>query len=155
MSDAGDKLARTRLAIIAHVQQRARRATSPTARHLDRETGIEETWKDGSQEQPAAGRLRCWAGRLQRAASIWWRHHPAHAGLEVARPVLASYARRAPVTYLAVAAAAGAALFLARPWRLVSVTGILLGLLKSSQLSAMVLSAMSAADYGSDNEPPP
>lgn len=157
MSDAGDKLARTRLAIIAHVQQRQRRSTSSAARHIDPDTGIEETWKEEDEPSPSASsRVRGWAARLRRAGSTWWRHHPAHAGLELARPVLESYARRAPVTYLAVAAVAGAALVFTRPWRLISASGLLLGLLKSSQLSALVLSAMSAADYGSGSggEPP-
>ena len=69
-------------------------------------------------------------------------------------PVLSSYAARRPVAYLGISALVGAALIVARPWRLISVTGLLLALVKSSQLSSMVLSAMSATDYGNDNRSP-
>ncbi len=155
MSDAADKLARTRLAIIAHVQQREHRSTGAPTGPASPASGIEEAWEEAPEPHEAPeGRLRDWIGSLQRAGSTWWRHHPAHAGLELARPVLASWARPRPLTYLAVAAAGGAALFLARPWRLISVTGVLLGLAKSSQLSAILASALSTADYSRNNEPP-
>jgi hypothetical protein len=153
MSEATDKLARTRLAIIAQIQRGEHRFAGSAAQHAALAAGVEEDWDEEpeSQEPPHE---RGWAGALARAISTWWRHHPAHAGLELMQPVIAKHVRRAPMTCLAVSAAAGAALFLARPWRLISVTGLLLGLLKSSQLSAMVLSALSAVDYGRNNEPP-
>jgi hypothetical protein len=155
MSEAADKLARTRLAIIAHIQQREHRSAGSAAQHAALAAGVEANWNEEPEShEPPRGGVRNWAGALGRAVSTWWRHHPAHAGLELMQPVIAKQVRRAPMTYLAVSAAAGAALFLARPWRLISVTGLLLGLLKSSQLSAMVLSALSAVDYGGNNEPP-
>jgi len=43
---------------------------------------------------------------------------------------------------------------LTRPWRVISLTSVLVALMKSSQLSSVVLSAMSAADYGQDQRPP-
>jgi hypothetical protein len=43
---------------------------------------------------------------------------------------------------------------IARPWRLISVTGLLVAVLKSSQLSSVLMSAMSAADFKKDHEPP-
>jgi hypothetical protein len=155
MSEATDKLARTRLAIIAHIQQRQHRSGSGATQHAGPAKDVEEPLnaQPESQELPH-GAVHDWVGALRRAASTWWRHHPAHAGVELVQPVIATYVRRAPLTCLAVSAAAGAALFLARPWRLISVTGLLLGLFKSSQLSAIVLSALSAVDYGRNSEPP-
>jgi hypothetical protein len=48
---------------------------------------------------------------------------------------------------------AGAVLMLARPWRLISVTTLVVAVLKSSQLSSLLMSALSAADFGRDMAP--
>lgn len=152
MSDAADKLAQTRLAIIAHVQSRERRSVRRENARIEEgeaETG-ESEWEGEEQPRSLAG----WINRLKRVGGAWWRHHPAHMGLELATPVLSDFAARRPVQYLAIAAALGAVIVVARPWRLISITGLLVALLKSSQLSSMVLSAMSAADYGRDRPPP-
>jgi hypothetical protein len=68
-------------------------------------------------------------------------------GLQVAEPVLASYARKQPVAYVSIAAAAGAIFMIARPWRLISVTGVLVALAKSPQMAGVVMSAMSGSDW--------
>lgn len=155
MSDASDKLARTRLAIIAHIHRRERPARTARAQsEMAGPAGGEiADWDDEPQER-SRGRIGAWYERARRMASTWWRHHPAHAGVELVTPVLSSFAERRPVTYLGISALAGAALLLARPWRLISVTGLVVALLKSSQLSSMVLSAMSGAGYGTDDGPP-
>lgn len=79
-------------------------------------------------------------------ARIWWRRHPVHTGLELAKPVLSTYAAQKPVQFLAIAAAAGAVFVVARGWRLVSIAGLLAALIKSSQPSSFVLAALAAAD---------
>ena len=160
MSDAADKLARTRLAIIAHLQARERH-------HERREPSFEDddSSPSGGTDMPrrprrvgshggAAARVSGWFGRARGILRTWWRHHPASMGLDIARPMLASYAARSPAQYVAIAAAAGAVLVLVRPWRLVSATGLIVALLKSSQLSSLVMSAMAGADYGETDEPP-
>jgi hypothetical protein len=83
---------------------------------------------------------------------VYWRHHPARMGLQVAEPLISDYARRSPATFLGIAAVAGAVFMVARPWRLISVTGLLIALAKSPQLAAVVMSAMSGADM--EDEPP-
>jgi hypothetical protein len=158
MSDAADKLARTRLAIIAHLQARERH-------HERRDPGFEEEslqdaeepsprrrfWNRGESYTRAAGG---WLGQARHVLRTWWRHHPASMGVDLARPVLSSYATRKPVQYVAIAAGVGAALMLLRPWRVVSATGLIVALVKSSQLPSLVMSAMAGADYGQDDEPP-
>ena len=67
--------------------------------------------------------------------------------------MLETYARRKPLQFLGIAAAAGAVIVVARPWRLISATGLVMALLKSSQLSGLVMSAMSAADFEKDHRP--
>lgn len=149
MSDAADRLARTRLAIINQIQKgdrrpprRAQRPRDGTAAATPEESG---TWDAGG----TAG----WLGQLRYALGTWWRHHPAHMGLELATPVLSAYAARKPAQYLGIAAAIGALVVIIRPWRLISVTGLLVAFAKSSQLSSLVLSALSAADYRKNHEP--
>ena len=61
---------------------------------------------------------------------------------------------RKPAQFLGIAAAVGAIVVIARPWRLISVTGLMVALLKSSQLSSVVMSAMSAADFKTDHDRP-
>jgi hypothetical protein len=81
---------------------------------------------------------------LIRTAQVWWWHHPAKLALEIAQPALTQYAEKKPYQMLGLAAAAGAAAVLVRPWRLVSVTGLLLATVKSSGLANMALSLVSA-----------
>ena len=66
--------------------------------------------------------------------------------VEIARPVLSSYARRKPMQYLGLAALAGAGLFFLRPWKLISVTGLLVAVVKSSHVAELVMRAMSVSD---------
>ena len=138
MSDATDKLAQSRLAIVEYLQRRERR----------HDGGGQERGAPADEAAQADGnepRERGWLSTLKHGLKTWWRYHPAHMALEVATPVLQTYAREKPVQVLGAAAAAGAALVLLRPWRLISVTTVLVALVKSSQLSSVVLSAMSAA----------
>jgi hypothetical protein len=75
--------------------------------------------------------------------------------VEIATPILSSlWQAPAPVLFLGIAAAAGALVIAARPWKLVSATGLVMALLKSSQLSGLLMSAMSAADYQKDDQLP-
>jgi hypothetical protein len=138
MSAAADRLARSRLAIIEHVHRKE-------VRHdrLQSDYGEGEQWEAA---QAAAASGGGWFTRIKRAAKSYWRHHPARMGVQVATPLLSAYARRQPMAYIGIAAAAGALVVVARPWRLVSVTGVLIGLAKSPQLASVVMAAMSGSD---------
>ena len=81
-----------------------------------------------------------WTGLVKAGVATWWRNHPLHVGAVVLEPVVADYVRRKPVTTLAVAAAAGAALVLIRPWRIASVTALGMSLMRSSNLPVMAAS---------------
>jgi hypothetical protein len=153
MSDAADKLARSRLALIEHIQRRDRRnEKNETKRARERPQGDDQSEQDEpdwdqaeSGDDPAK-----WFARFKRAAVAWWRSHPARLGVELATPVLSGYAARKPAQFLGIAAAVGAVVMLVRPWRLVSMTGLVVTLLKSSQLSSVVMSAMSETDFKKD-----
>lgn len=74
------------------------------------------------------------------AVMAWWRHHPVQMAVDIGRPFLNNYARDKPVQLLGMAAAAGAALVLVKPWRLVSITGLALAAIKSTNLPGTLLS---------------
>jgi hypothetical protein len=128
-----DRLALSRRAILRHMTQES--GTSVDHSRLE-ERGTEH---DDSGNRQATG---TWA-LIKHALNVWWRNHPAHIALELAEPALKQYAQKKPVQLLLTSAATGAALVLVRPWRLVSMTGLMLSTLKSSQLSTLALSLLS------------
>jgi hypothetical protein len=155
MSDAADKLARSRLAIIDQIEHREQRpGRSEAQRRRQREPGRGEPERGEPGDEAGGTAGGGWFARIRYATRTWWRYHPAHMGLELATPVLSAYAGRKPMQFLGIAAAVGAAVVIARPWRLISITGLLVAIAKSSQLSTVLLSALSAADYQKDQESP-
>lgn len=76
------------------------------------------------------------------AAQTWWRHHPAHAVLDVGRPVFDRYAARRPFQVLGIAMVVGASAVLLRPWRLISIGGLLLAAVKSASTPGVLLSML-------------
>ena len=90
---------------------------------------------------------------LKHTINSWWQHHPAQLALDLAIPVLGKYAEKKPLQLLGLAAGAGAVIVLIRPWRLVSVTGLLLTALKSSKVSTLVLSLLT--NHNSSTQSPP
>jgi hypothetical protein len=150
MSEASEKLARSRQAILEYIARRQRRhdPREETAERFGEPPGFAD--EDDPPEEPGGG----WFAHLRHVVRTWWRYHPGHMAVDLATPLLRNYARRKPVQLLAISAAAGAALMIARPWRLISVTTLVVALLKSSQLSQVLMAAMSAADYRKDGEPP-
>jgi hypothetical protein len=151
MSEATEKLARSRQALL-QVMARRQRKHDPQEEFVPEMADaygfpLEE---EEEPEAPGSG----WFGHLRHAVRTWWRYHPAHMAVDLATPVMRSYARRKPMQLLAISAAAGAALTFARPWRLVSIGTLAIALLKSSQLSHLVLAALSAADYRKDADRP-
>ena len=79
---------------------------------------------------------------FSQAVTSWWRHHPAQVAIDVGRPFLEGYARDKPLQLVGIAAGLGAAAVLIKPWRLVSVTGLALALVKSTRLSSTLLSLL-------------
>jgi hypothetical protein len=147
MSNAGDRLARSRLAIIEQVQRRERRHDKgERARPAAPEAG------EGSDDGGGSFGGQ-WFSGIKHMASAWWRQHPARMGVDLVTPLLSDYARRKPVQFIGIAVGIGVVVAVARPWRLITAGGLLAALLKSSQLSGALMAAMSAADFRKD--PPP
>jgi hypothetical protein len=151
MSDATDKLARSRQAILEHVAKRERRhdPREETAQGFADPEGFAYAQ---DEDPPDAG--SGWFGHMKHAVRTWWRYHPAHMAVDLATPLMRSYAQRKPLQLLGISLAAGAVLTFARPWKLISVGTIVIAVLKSSQLSHLLMAAMSAADYRKDGNRP-
>lgn len=81
---------------------------------------------------------------VKQAGAIWWHDHPAHTALDVAKPLVRNYAEKEPFKLLGISAGIGAAVVVARPWRLISLTGLLLATLKSPELSGVMRSVRSS-----------
>ena len=150
MSDASEKLARSRQAILEHVARRHRRHDP----HMETAAGFAEPGAAAHEEDDAPDPGSGWLGHMKHAVRTWWRYHPAHMAVELVTPLARDYARRKPAQLLGISLAAGAVLMFARPWKLISAGTILVALLKSGQLSHLVTAAMSASDYRKDNDRP-
>jgi hypothetical protein len=117
------RLARTRLALLAQI----RRHAPP-----QREGGVQA---DGQGSQDSL-----WAV-LRR----WWQDHPASGVLELLAPALQGYARAYPGRTLALAAGAGAALVLLRPWRLLPLTALALTAARSMPVAELLAAWLAQA----------
>ncbi len=155
MSAGSDRLERSRLAILEHMHRKELRRHGQVPDQTS-EHPAEVARAEGDAALPPRVHARGPRGWMDHARELlegWWRYHPAHVAVDIARPALASYARRKPVQYLGVAAAAGAVLFFMRPWKLISVTGIVVALAKSPQVAGLIMSAMSSSQNPRDDEP--
>lgn len=127
---AQQRLANSRQAIVRQMGKE-----SPQ-QHL---TDDPATYTDESSIDTSAG---TWALTKQ-VAGAWWRGHPARLAVDFAKPVFQTYAQENPLKLLGISAGIGAAAVVLRPWRLISVTGLLLAALKSSEISGAVHSMLS------------
>lgn len=156
LQSARERLAQTRRELMRHMGQQAGHAPAPAASgSQERETGPGpqnpgDVRREGEPQSQGSG----WRQGLR----AWWRSQPAHLALELGQPVFEKYARAHPIKVLALSAGAGAVVVLARPWRLISVTGVLVAALKSAQLSSLasdVLRSPRAPDASAPGSPPP
>ena len=81
---------------------------------------------------------------IKQLTASWWQAHPAHLALDIVTPMLRTYAEEKPLKLLGISAGIGAAAVVLRPWRLISLTGLLLATLKSSEMSGVMGSLLSA-----------
>jgi hypothetical protein len=128
---ARERLALSRKAIVSYMTQDERPAAEQDRAAHELKNG-----------RASHGTNSAWQN-IKHAIRLWWQHHPAQLAVGVAKPVLDTYAREKPLQLLGIAAGAGAAVVLVRPWRLVSMTGLLLATIKSTEFSGLLLSLLS------------
>ncbi|SFU63346.1 hypothetical protein SAMN05216350_103260 [Polaromonas sp. YR568] len=135
-----ERLANSRKAIVRHMSRDAQRDD-------DQDDGAGSGHgAEGEQGNSEGG---AW-GILKHALGAWWHHHPVSVAFGLAKPTLKHYAEEKPLQLLGIAAAAGAAAVVLRPWRLVSIGSLLIATLKSSELSGALLSMLSSAPPSSE-----
>lgn len=105
---------------------------------------------DESEDDLRDGNHGHWA-LIKRALKSWWHHHPASIAIDVARPLIGRYAQEHPVQLVSIAAGVGVAAVMFKPWRLMSLGGIVLAAMKSSDLTGIVLSMLSPSNQTSAN----
>lgn len=148
-----EKLALSRLAILDYLapkdhrkersQEKARRAEAAAAA-ADIGTDADADSTGGARKRIRWSRPR-WFSGVTGVASSWWQRHPAQMAFEMITPPLQSYMRRRPFQVLGLAAGVGVLIVVTRPWRLISLTTLVVAIVKSSQLSGVVMSALSDA----------
>ncbi len=137
-----DRLAASRKAIIRHMT-----ADDETYARQNDGTGTAKGLDDGTAKHASGA----WQA-IRRAARAWWHHHPAQLAFDLARPAVRKYAEEKPFQLLGIAAGVGAAVALVRPWRLVSITGLAVAALKSSEVSGLLLSLLSTHHASPNHE---
>ena len=135
-----EQLALSRKAILRHMNRHNR--------DYELDLGNEAAVSGGS-EPLNSGRM----STLKQAVRIWWFRHPASSVVELARPLLTDYARAHPFKLLGLSAGLGATAVLVRPWRVVSVGGLLVAAVKSSGLSGILLSLLTNPSQSNQDTP--
>lgn len=132
-------------------QERLASSRKAIVRHMSRDEQDEEgaAGQAGDGESGGFQGGGTW-GILKHALGAWWHHHPVSVVFGLVKPTLKHYAEEKPLQLLGIAAAAGAAAVVLRPWRLVSIGSVLLATLKSSELSGALLSMLSSASPSSE-----
>lgn len=104
------------------------------------QTADEEFFADPSATDP--GML----ASARRAARAWWQAHPVHNAVDLARPLVEDYAQHKPYQLVGIAAGAGVALTLLKSWRVLSLTGVALALVKTSNIKSTARNFMARND---------
>ncbi|MCW2950756.1 MAG: hypothetical protein JWN41_1769 [Thermoleophilia bacterium] len=86
-----------------------------------------------------------WIALGKKTVSRWWSHHPLNFALQATQPVVHLYAKKNPFAVIATGAAAGAILYIFRPWRLMSVTSLAVLFLRASAIPKVALDLVQAS----------
>ena len=86
-----------------------------------------------------------WSSLVEAGLSSWWRDHPARAGAMLVRSATEDYTRQKPLQVVVIAAIAGAAFVLFKPWRMVSLSALALTLFRSSNFTGIATSVLGSA----------
>ena len=136
--------------VVPTPQERLAASRKAIIRHMTRDektlASSDEPYEIGDESGLTSNSSSFWPSAVARAVRTWWRHHPVSMAVDVAKPVVGRYAKGHPFTLLGVAALAGAAIVVTRPWRLLSVGGILLAAVKSAAVPSVLMSLFSPPD---------
>ncbi len=137
-------------------QERLAISRKAIVRHMNRDHRVphnDDSQDFGNAEVPRRGLSSTW-DTVKHALLVWWHRHPASAAIDLARPMMDDYAESHPFKLLGVSAGVGAAIVLVRPWRMMSLGGLLVAALKSSGLSSVLMSLLSKPRQKSETTHP-
>ena len=130
-----ERLAISRRAIVRHMHK-----NDEHVEQVSQENDAGKAFGEQSSALPSGN----W-NLFKQAVRSWWYHHPAKIVVEIANPLIGQYAKANPVKLLGVSAGIGAAVVFLKPWRLISVGGILLAAMKSADISGALMSMVSGS----------
>ena len=133
-----ERLAISRKAILKHMNRHHQETEDRTNDDLD-------------NSDPSRPLSQGTLGIIKQAARVWWHRNPTSTMVDLARPLLSDYASVHPFKLLAISAGIGAAMVVARPWRMVSIGALLVGAVKSSGLSSALISMITSVTHRSEN----
>jgi hypothetical protein len=86
------------------------------------------------------------------AIGAWWAQNPMSVLPKLAKPLVSEQVRRRPWSAVGLAAAAGAAVVLLRPWRYVPAGNLAGALLRTTSVSAVAAAALAALQASMNDE---
>lgn len=126
-------------------QERLAISRRAIVKHMNRDHSV-DTEDDGQQLiEDGMQRMRnqsTWES-IKHSLLVWWHRHPASTAVELAKPMVNDFSQAHPFKLLGISAGVGAVMALVRPWRMVSLGGLMVAAFKSSGLSSAVISLMS------------
>lgn len=139
-------LAQTRRELMSYLSQRERAA--PAAPAIKSMRGAVQ--KSATSSSPTFE----WTSLIEAGLSSWWHDHPARAGVSLLRSATEEYARKKPLQVVTLAAVAGAAVVLLKPWRMVSATALMMTLFRSSNFTGVAATLLETAAQSMQKEKP-
>lgn len=97
-------------------------------------------------EQPLAAQSSMWQVLGYKVLKAWWARHPANTALQLAQPALQSYARKHPAAVIGGGMVLGSALYVLRPWRLLSVGTLAMLVLRGPALPRKIFGWLRKTD---------
>lgn len=83
-----------------------------------------------------------WQVLGHKALKAWWARHPVNTTLQLAQPTLQTYARKRPAVVIGGSMALGSALYVLRPWRLLSIGTLAMLVLRGPALPRKIFSLL-------------
>ena len=141
-------LTQTRHALLSYLSQQ----NSPPQR-VESDATDRKTARGAARSESVAGTPGFeWSALFEAGLSSWWHDHPARAGASLLRSATAEFARKKPMQVVMIAAVAGAAVVLLKPWRMVSVGALGLSLFRSSNFTGVATSMLETAAQSMQKE---
>lgn len=126
--------------------------TSPSKRAEPDVTDRKRARHVSQPESEAGAPSFAWSALFEAGLTSWWHDHPARAGASLLKSATEEYARKKPMQVVAIAAVAGAAVVLLKPWRMVSATALMVSLFRSSNFTGVATSMLETAAQSMQKE---